>query len=373
MGKRLVLNIRGAYTVILPVAVVLVFALILSLRSASQERAATLMLLYVGMVVALYVFAGNSGILSFGHTSFAVIAAYMSAYLTMSATRLSFILPDLPGPLLRAEFGELPAMLLAALCAALFALVIGIPLVRLEGIAGSVATFALTVVVYNVASYWTTMTGGKASLSIPLTTSFSDAAIWMVCLCAIAYVYQSSRFGLRLRASREDDVASQAIGVKIRRERLFAWVLSGFMFGIAGALYAHFLGAISPDTFWMAFTTLPIAMLIVGGLKSLNGAIFGALIVWLIGEMLRAIEAGVSVGGARIDGPTGLRELGLGALMLLILILRPSGITGGREVRWPWPGPQVKRGVARVLHAKSVGPRPGDESEAVAQSPSEAE
>jgi branched-chain amino acid transport system permease protein len=143
-----------------------------------------------------------------------------------------------------------------------------------------------------------------------------------------------SRFGRQLRAARDDAPAARAVGISVYRQRLIAFGLSGALAGFAGGLYVHFL-PINVDAVYLDLTFLTLAMLVVGGMTSLWGAVVGALAVSGLDSVLAEAENGL--GG--IDLPAGSRTIVVGALMALVLILRPEGITGGREVR---PGPFLR-------------------------------
>jgi branched-chain amino acid transport system permease protein len=152
---------------------------------------------------------------------------------------------------------------------------------------------------------------------------------------AVAFAYQRSRLGRVLRATREDAAAARAIGVSVHRQRMWAFTLSGALAGFAGGLYVHFLGFINANDVYLDLTFLTLAMLVVGGMTSLFGAVVGALAVSGLDSFLSRAEDGIDV-GFTIDAPQGTRLIFLGAIMALVLILRPSGITGGREVSVAW-------------------------------------
>src|SRR4029079_17082663 len=122
-------------------------------------------------------------------------------------------------------------------------------------------------------------------------------------------------------------------GISVYRQRLIAFALSGALAGFAGGLYVHFL-PINVDAVYLELTFLTLAMLVVGGLTSLWGAVVGALAVSGLDSVLGNAEDGIGV-ASRLDLPEGSRLVILGGLMALMLILRPSGITGGRELRLP--------------------------------------
>jgi branched-chain amino acid transport system permease protein len=141
-----------------------------------------------------------------------------------------------------------------------------------------------------------------------------------------------------LRATREDPAAAQAVGVSIHRQRLIAFTLSGALCGFAGGLLVHEAGTITTEDVYLNLTFLTLAMLVVGGVGSLLGAVVGALLISGLDSFLKTAESGVHVLGFKLDLTDGTHLVVLGAAMALVLVLRPSGITGGREFRLPRSG-----------------------------------
>jgi len=273
------------------------------------NRTVTSCLIRVVIVVGLYIFVGNSGIISFGHMGFMAIGAYAVAWQTCCPGLKPYTMPGLPELLLNNTLPNLPAGLAAGLLTAVIAFLVGIALMRLSGIAASIGTFAFLAIVNAVYSNWTSVTGGTSSISgIPLYVDIWNSLGWALVTILAAFVYQRSRYGLSLRATREDEIAAKSAGVNIFRQRLLAFTISAFFVGIGGVLYGGFLGILSPDAFYLNLTLITMAMLVVGG---------------------------INVGARTISVPPGVQEIGLGILMLLILIFRNGGITGNREIVWP--------------------------------------
>jgi branched-chain amino acid transport system permease protein len=158
-------------------------------------------------------------------------------------------------------------------------------------------------------------------------------AVGVAIVVAAAYAYQRSRFGRVLRATREDPPAARASGISIYRERLIAFTLSGALAGLAGGLYVHMLGLLQPDLFYLDLTLVTLAMLVFGGVGSLWGAVIGALAISALNSFLGDAENTVDV-GFHLTLPNGTRLVTVGAVMALVLILRPTGLTGGREFGW---------------------------------------
>ena len=120
------------------------------------------------------------------------------------------------------------------------------------------------------------------------------------------------------------------------RHRLIAFVISAFLSGIAGVLLAHFLGIVRVENFYLDLTFLIVAMLIIGGRGSLTGAVAGAVVIALLTELLRQIEIGIQIGKTTIGAPPGVGDVILALIMLLIILFRPNGLAGGRELTWPF-------------------------------------
>jgi len=320
-------------------ALLLIVAAVAALASFAPivpQRRATQALINLVAVIGLYVFVGNSGVLSFGNVAFMAVGAYVSALLTMKPAAKSVFLPDLPEVLARAEWLPFPGALAGGAAAALMALIVGWPLMRLSGISASIATFAVLVITYVGLGNWTSLTGGQNSLmGLPLYVGLWTACAWAIAAILIAFLYQETRSALMLRASREDEPAAEACGVHIVRHRLIAFVISGFLSGVAGALLAHFLGTVRIETFYLDLTFLIVAMLVIGGMRSLRGAVLGALVIAGLTELLRQVEVGVSLGDMTLRAPPGLGDAILALVMLVIILFRPNGIAGATEFSWP--------------------------------------
>jgi branched-chain amino acid transport system permease protein len=266
-------------------------------------------------------------VLSFGHASFMAIGAYASALLTIPIVTKSVLLPSLPGFLADASFAPLPAALTAAAAAAVLAVAIGIPIVRLAGIQASIATFSFLAIVQVVLSNWTDLTRGQMTMTgIPLSLDVIGPMLWAVAAIAIAYAYRQSRSGFRLRATREDELSARSLGISVGRERFVALVVSAFIVGLSGYLYARLVGSFSPENFYLEVTFVTLAMLIIGGRNSLAGAIAGPVAVSVLLELLRRGEDGSLL----VTIPTGSRDVVFGALTLAVLVLRPEGLMGRR-------------------------------------------
>jgi branched-chain amino acid transport system permease protein len=330
-------TLRRLWPLVALVAIVAAMAIVASFAPAVPQRRTTQALINLVAVVGLYVFVGNSGILSFGNVAFMAIGAYVSALLTMKSAAKSVFLPDLPQIIATAEWPALFGALAGGAVAAVVALVVGWPLMRLSGVSASIATFAILVVGNVVFGNWTSVTGGQNSLmGLPAYVDLWTALGWAIAALVIAFAYQETRSALLLRASREDEAAAQASGVNVVLHRLRAFVVSAFLSGIAGVLLGHFLGIVRVENFYLDLTFLIVAMLLIGGRGSLAGAVAGTIVIALLTEGLREAEIGFQVGATNIAAPAGTGDVILALVMLIIILFRPDGIAGGRELTWPF-------------------------------------
>jgi branched-chain amino acid transport system permease protein len=319
------------------ILILLIISLVSSLFGTHLIQLAVIdMLVKVVVVVGLYMFIGNSGIVSFGHPVFMLLGAYCSAWLTLPVPFKHMQLPGLPVFLAGHQYNVFLAAITSGGFASVFAGVIGIPLMRLSGLVASLSIFCVLAVVHMVYANWDAVTLGLSSI-IGLTNYVNVwvAFGWAAVAIAAAYTYQSSHFGLALRATREDEVAAKASGIHITGQRMGALVLSAFFVGVGGALYGHYLGVISVNTFWVDMTCITLAMLVVGGMRSLSGAVIGVIVVSVFVELLRELENGINLGGIALTIPTYSQEFGLALLMILTLLFRPKGMMSDKELQWP--------------------------------------
>ena len=328
-------SLRRAPELLVPALLVLGAAL-LGLQASSYLEAYFIdTLVKVAIVVALYVFIGNSGVLSFGHVSFVALGAWTAGVLTVPADQKAAIMPGLAHFLLRASAGNVASLAAAAGVGAIAAFVVGLPLMRLSGLAAGIATFAVLEITNNVLQYNQSIGPGQnAFSSVPQTTGIWQATIGaLICVC-VAFLYRRSRFGRMLRATREDPAAAAATGISIYRQRLFAFVISGGLAGFAGGIYIHLL-PLQAAGLSLNLTFITLAMLVVGGSGSLFGAVAGALAVNGLYSFLSAATNSVDVFGWSFTVPQGTSEIVIGVLMAVVLILRPAGLSGGRELSLP--------------------------------------
>lgn len=332
---------------LLLVALVVGVTLALSLiMGRAGERIATQLCVSIAAIVSLAVFSGNSGIVSFGHAAFMGLGAYLSGILTMPAAIQASALPNLPAFLADYELGLFASLAVVALFGAMVALLIGLPISRLSGASATIATLGILIIVHSVLVGTRDITrGSQTFFGVPRVTTLEialGAAIVFICL---ARLYRESRYGLMLRAVRDNEPAAIAMGIEPRRARLIAWVASGALATVAGALYGHMLGAFSPRDFYFALTFSMVAMLVVGGMLTVSGAVVGVIVVTLLQDSVRQIEGGFALGPLEVPQIFGLTTATLGIVILLVIWLRPRGLLGYREASLPF----LERLAARAM------------------------
>ncbi len=329
--------LKGSWELLGPTLLVVVVSLVGSLLSDSLRFQFRSILVLATIAVAMHVFIGNSGVISFGHISFVAIGAFAAGIATMPADIKPLAFPELFPILAELQLGNIASIVLAAALGGIFAFVVGVPTMRLSGLAAGIATFAVIIITNNVFRNWERIgPGAKTLTQIPETTGFLQASIGLIVVIGIAYWYQRTRHARMLRAGREDPAAARSSGVNIYRQRLAAFTLSGVLAGAAGALLVHLVGTVTTQQVFLDLTFITLAMLVVGGIGSLWGAVVGALFIAGLNTFLAEAERGVTLVSFELNLPIGTRLVILGIVMALVLLFRPEGLTGGRELRWPF-------------------------------------
>lgn len=263
------------------------------------------------LVLGLNLIVGYSGQISVGHAGFWGVGAYAAAIL---ATRFGF------------PFWA--DTLIAGVVAALFGVMIGLPTIRLRGFYLVMTTIAFASIVNVVAGNWVDLTRGRMGIrgippaEIPIVGyQFADKESFFYLLLIITAfltvlfsLLVRSKTGRALAAVREDEIAARAVGINVLFYKTLAFTVGAFLAGIAGSLYAHYVGYISPDNFtiWQSMSIL--AMVIVGGMGSVAGSFIGAIVLTYLPELLRGVGD--------------LRMFVYGGALLVIVYFVPTGFCG---------------------------------------------
>jgi branched-chain amino acid transport system permease protein len=285
------------------------------------------------LVVSLNLSNGFTGVFSLGHVGFMAIGAYTAAVLTLPVSLKAVNLPTLPGWLSGLALPFLPATLIAGIVAMAVAFLVGLSLMRLKGSYVSVATLGFLVIVQVILVNWDQLTrGARTFAGVPSYTTTWNAWIWAVLTVYVVWRLGRSSYGRAMMAARDNEIAAQSLGVNVMRSRLLAFCLSAFLTGVAGSLWAHFIGSFSPKSFFFVQTFSIITMLVVGGMGSVSGSVIGVILITVLSELLRNAERGVSLGSLHIPPVYGASQIVMAILFVLIIVFKPAGLTGGKEI-----------------------------------------
>lgn len=295
--------------VIAAVVFVLVPSVLVVLGSGYYFRLAVVTLIFSILALSMQLITGVAGLLSLGHSAIYGVGAYTAAILS---TRLGFD-----------AFLSVP---LAGLVSGLLGIALAVPTMRLVSIYFAVATLGLGEIIYVTLLNWVSFTKGPlgigeipplrplgVDLSGPLGTYMTVAAITALA-AIVVHRCTHSYYGNALRAVREDDQCADAMGLNVVRLKIEVFAIACFLAGVAGALWAHTTGYVNPADFRFAESILILAMVVVGGLGSVPGAIIGAALLLLLPEALRAIGE--------------VRILMVGMVMFLCILFLPKGLCG---------------------------------------------
>ncbi len=276
---------------------------------ANPWKLGVLNLIGVHAVIALglNLFVGYAGQISLGHAAFFGLGAYGSAILTTA-----FAMPPLA------------AMVLTAVGVALTALLLGVPTLRLTGHYLAMATLGFNIVVHNLFVQWDRVTGGPSGLTgIPpfsvLGVAFPGEVrayylLWGAVMIALTLCLNLVRSGVGrgLAALAEDEVSAAAMGVNVRRGKIVVFTVSAVFASVAGSLFAHYLGTITPDTFGIFASIDLLLMVVIGGMGSLWGSLAGAAFITVLPHLLGPLEA--------------YKEIIHGLILVGILLVLPRGL-----------------------------------------------
>jgi branched-chain amino acid transport system permease protein len=296
------------------VGVVLLFAAV-TYQGGYLLTVLQLAMIYGVFCVGLNFFMGYTGQASFGQNAFAALGGYGTAILCAGQ-----------------GWQPLVALPLTMVISGVIAVVIGYPTLRLRGHYLAMATFALGLITYELSVEWIGLTQGYMGYAgIPplgvgkyeLTSDRAQlVALVLVLLLGvwIAHRLKDSRFGRALRAIAGSEAAANALGIDIARYKLAAFVVAAVYASVAGSLFAHFIGFISPEVFGLSMVTLSFTMLYLGGIGTIWGPIIGAVIVSMLPELFRGLKE--------------LQDIAYASVLILILIFFPKGLAALPGMLW---------------------------------------
>ena len=360
-GERLLAGARDGLTLLGPVLVVYLAVYLAALSGGFGSVQARYALVNLVIVVGLQLFVGNSGVLSFGHIAFVGVGAWTVGLLTIDPVLKRNLLPDLFQVLAQAHLGTPVALLTAALAGAVLAALVGPVLLRLNGLQAGIASFAVLLVVNQVLTYWTKISppSGQSMVGVPDDLSLQSVLLLALASIAVSWLYQRTRSARMLRASRENLIAAPASGINVTLHRVIAFVVSGALCGLGGGLWAETNRVLQASQLSVGMTFTIVAMLVLGGQLSIWGGVIGTVVYSVLDAVLQQLQTGVVLGSVTVHIPAGSRPIALGALLVVMLLFRPDGITRGREFGLPRRRPDR----SPVPPVPGSAGRAGDEAE----------
>lgn len=277
---------------------------------------AILFCIYGTLALSLNMVVGMAGLLSLAQAAFYGIGAYVAA---IGMTELGL--------------GFFSTLLLGMLANGILAFVVGKILSRFQGDYYAIVSAGLSVIVFSVLLNWKDLTNGPLGIfgipkpeigSFRLVSNFSYLVLCLAAValsCGIYVLFDRSSFGRTLKALREDEQLTRLQGYNTKHFKSIVFVVSAMMSGIAGAMFASYISFIDPSTFQLKEGIFLFTIIIVGGLSSAKGSIVGALILISLPEVLRFI-------GLPYETAAQLQQIIYGALLVLMMILRPQGLFG---------------------------------------------
>ncbi len=303
---------------------------------------ATWVFIYGICGVSLMVLVGYTGLVSLGHAAFLGIGAYAHAY---------FLKNGIPW---------IPSVVLAIMITTASGIVVGLPALRMTGIYLAIATLAFSVIIQEVFSRWESVTHGFAGMPVEKPTILGvslqdEASFYYLCLFFLVVVLWLTRNLLRSPtgrawiAIRDSEIAAQSMGVNLAIYKSIAFAYSAALMGLAGALFAHKIAYLAPDIFTILLSIQFLLLVIVGGLGSLHGAVFGAIFVALLPPVIAILRDSIPASMNDAAAAMNIKLLAIigegignflkkpgveagifGLILVLVILLEPLGMYG----RW---------------------------------------
>ncbi len=281
-------------------------------------------LIYAGinitLAVSLNLVNGFTGQFSMGHAGFMAIGAYASAYVSMLLTRGGLLALDTP---LQNAGIFILVLTLGGLVAGLFGFIVGLPSLRLKGDYLAIVTLGFSEIIRVMLLNIDAVGGARGMPGIFKLSSFFW--VYAVATITVFFTYRliTSTPGRALLSVREDEIAAEAVGVNTTKAKAKAFVASAFFAGLAGGLFAHYLGFLSPASFDIARSFEIITMVVLGGMGSISGSVIAALVLTALKEALRPLQYFTG---------TDYRMVIYSFLLIVMMLTRPRGLLGNREL-----------------------------------------
>lgn len=283
----------------------------------------------VTLAVSLNIVNGMTGQFSIGHAGFMAVGAYIAGVVSkvVSQYGISFLPEAVSDQVLYAI-----SLLVGGFAAALFGFLVGLPSLRLKGDYLAIVTLGFGEII-RVFVQNTELFGKALGLSgVPQRTTFFSCWLVVVLVVVVARRIRRSTHGRALLAIREDEIAAEAMGVNTTAYKVRAFVVASFFAGLAGGVFAHYQSIVAPSSFTFVKSMEVVVMVVAGGLGSTTGAVIAAVVLTLLPEALRSLFLQVTGDGSMAQKVEQIRMPIYGLLLVVIMLVRPQGLFGTREL-----------------------------------------
>ncbi len=305
--------------------------------NAYHKQILNLIAVYAILALSLNLIYGFTGMFSLGHAGFMAIGAYMSALCVLSPMQkeMMWLIDPIIWPFSVLQTPFWVSVLLGGAVAAIFALLIGIPVLRLGGDYLGIATLGFAEIIRVFIMNLTPITNGSLGIKgLPPYANLWTNYIWLLIVLVGLILLLRSNFGNTLKAVRDDEIAAQVMGVNVFHTKLFSFCMGAFIAGIGGALLGNLLTTIDPKMFNFLLTFNILMIVVAGGLGSITGSVIGAVIITILLEWLRFVEEPMAFGPIDYPGVPGMRMVVFSLILLGLILYRRAGIMGMRELSW---------------------------------------
>lgn len=297
-------------------------------------RILSLCAINIVLAIGMNIIYGFTGMFSLGHAGFMAIGAYVATLLTMSAPAktTNFFMTPIEPWLLNLQLPFPIALIIAGIIAALFAILIGIPVLKLGDDYLGIATLGFAEIIRVVINNIPSITNGSMGIK-NLPDVINIYSIYAIAFLTVFFAWRLSEnsYGRALKAIRENEIAAEASGISLLKHKVLAFAIGAFFAGIGGALLAFWSNTIDPKMFTITATFQILTYVVAGGLGNITGTVVIAFAFTVLMEWMRFIEGTMDFGFFTLEGIPGMRML-LFSVMLLIIILRfGKGLFGEHE------------------------------------------
>ncbi len=320
------------------IMLIIIFIIIANKKFDSYViRILNLCAIYIILGVSLNLINGFTGQFSLGHAGFMAIGAYSSAllYMSLELKEVNFFITPLIWPLSVIQIPFVFSLIIAGLVSAGVGFLVGVPCLRLKGDYLAIVTFGFSEIIRVIFNNLQNVTNGPIGLKgLPIYTnlwwSFGIAILTVLVVKNLI----NSNYGRALKSIRENESAAEAMGVSLFFHKSLAFAIGAFFAGLGGALLGSFIMTIDPNTFSFLLTFQLIVIVIVGGLGSITGTVISAIIITVLMEVLRSVEAPMNIFGLHLPGIPGMRMLVFAILLMAVVLFFKEGLMGKKECSW---------------------------------------